>query len=386
MEDCSVLLGSATPSFESYFNAQSGKYSMATLTVRVDDRAMPFIQVVDMRTSAGADGRHGVFSRELVEAIRLRLDRAEQTILFLNRRGYSTSLQCPKCGFVARCSQCSIAFTYHRVSESLRCHICGGSRPIPAKCPECGDLAFKYAGLGTQRIEGIVTKLFPKARVRRMDSDVMRRKESYEEVLGEFKTGKIDILVGTQMIAKGLDFPNVTLIGVIYADLSLHVPEFRGGERTFQLLTQVAGRAGRGDVPGQVIVQSYTPSAPAILSAARMDFKGFYAKECEARRELKYPPFSRLVCITARGPVDERVAFGIKTLAGRLKTALPQNVTISGPAPAPLEKAKGLFRHQIMLRARAVSDMSIPLKEVLRSFEWPAKVTCSIDVDAISLS
>lgn len=386
MENASVLLGSATPSFESFYNAQTGKYSMATLTMRVDNRKMPVIRVVDMRDQADSEGRRKVFSRDLVEAMRLRLDRAEQTILFLNRRGYSTSLVCPKCGFVARCEMCSIAFTYHRVSEGLRCHVCGASRRVPEKCPECGDPAFKFSGIGTQRIEGIVAKLFPKARVRRMDSDVMGRKDAYEEVLGDFKTGKIDILVGTQMIAKGLDFPNVTLIGVIYADLSLYIPDFRAGERTFQLLTQVAGRAGRGDVPGEVIVQTYTPQAPAIRSAARMDYRGFYDRECSARRELKYPPFSRIVCITARGPSDERVALGARNLAERLKEVLPPQVTMSGPAPAPLSKAKGLYRHQIMLRSGSVKTISVPLREILRTFEWPPKVTCSIDVDAISLS
>lgn len=386
MENCTVLLGSATPSFESYYNAGIGKYTMVMLTVRVDNRSMPIIRVVDMRASADKEGRTKIFSRELVEAIRNRLDRAEQTMLFLNRRGYSTSLLCPKCGFVARCLMCNIAYTYHRVSEGLRCHVCGGAQRVPDKCPECGDLAFKFAGMGTQRIEGIVSKLFPKARVRRMDSDVMGRKDSYEEVLDAFKTGKIDILVGTQMIAKGLDFPNVTLIGVVYADLSLYIPDFRAGERTFQLLTQVAGRAGRGDVPGEVIVQTYTPSAPAIRSAARMDYKGFYERECEARRELQYPPFARLVCITARGSSDERVGLGVRMLADQLKAVLPPTVIMSGPAPSPLAKAKGLFRHQILLRSRDVRTISVPLKEILRTFKWPAKVTCSIDVDAISLS
>lgn len=386
MEHCAVLLGSATPSFESFYNAQNGKYTMVMLTKRVDNREMPSVRAIDMRVEAERSGRRGIFSRDLVSAISLRLDRAEQTILFLNRRGFSTSLQCPKCGFVARCPLCSIAFTYHRVSEGLRCHVCGGSRRVPDKCPECGDPAFKFSGMGTQKIEGIVTKLFPRARVRRMDSDAMGAKDSYEEVLGDFRTGKIDILVGTQMIAKGLDFPNVTLIGVIYADLSLHVQDFRAGERTFQLLTQVAGRAGRGDVPGEVLVQTYTPSAPAIRSAMAMDYKGFYEKECRERRELQYPPFSRLVCITARGPSDERVTYGMKMLAGRLKAVMPEAVTVRGPAPAPLAKAKGLFRHQLMLRAKLVNTITAPLKEVLRTFEWPPKVTCSIDVDAISLT
>ncbi|MEI6970432.1 MAG: primosomal protein N' [bacterium] len=385
MEHCSVLLGSATPSFESFYNAQTGKYAMVRLTKRVDDRKMPAIRVVDMRIEADRVGRPNIFSRDLVTAMGLRLDKGEQTILFLNRRGFSTSLQCPKCGYVARCPLCSIAYTYHRVAEGLRCHVCGGARRVPEKCPDCGDPAFKFSGMGTQRIEGIVSKLFPKARVRRMDSDAMGGKLSYEEVLDDFRTGKIDILVGTQMIAKGLDFPNVTLIGIIYADLSLYVSDFRAGERTFQLLTQVAGRAGRGDVPGEVLVQTYTPMAPAIRSAVAMDYVGFYEKECLERRELQYPPFSRLVCITARGPSDERVVVGMRELCERIRRVMPESVTMRGPSPAPLAKAKGLFRHQLMLRSRVVSTITTPLRDVLKEFQWPSKVACSVDVDAISL-
>ena len=242
---CAVVLGSATPAMESWSNSQNGKYILATLPKRADSRQMPAMRIIDMRIEAERAGHVNVFSKELLEAIERRLHEGEQTMLFLNRRGYSSNLICPKCGFVSECDQCSVSHTYHRSEESLRCHICGGSRPVPPKCPECGDPAFRFSGMGTQRVESVINKCFPKARTVRMDADTTTRKTAYEEILGAFRNGKIDILVGTQMIAKGLHFPNVTLVGVVYADLSLHVPDFRAGERTFQLLAQVAGRAGR---------------------------------------------------------------------------------------------------------------------------------------------
>ena len=346
---------------------------------------MPTMRILDMRRETDAQGRGSVFSRELVEAIRTRLDRAEQTMLFLNRRGFSSSLICPKCGYVANCSQCSVAYTYHKYDDKLLCHICGQVRRVPEACPECGERAFKFAGIGTQRVEAIVQKLFPKAQVQRMDADVTSGKGSHRRILGDFRVGKIDILIGTQMIAKGLHFPNVTLIGVIYADLSLHMPDFRAGERTFQLLTQVAGRAGRGDVPGDVIVQTYTPFHAAIQAARRLDFEGFFDQEIEFRRELGYPPFSHLLCVTVRGMSEERVAFSIEALASALKALLPSKVTVAGPTPAPLARAENYYRHQLIMRSPSTRSMVEPLKAVLREFKWPEKVVASVDVDAVSL-
>ena len=386
IEKCAVVLGSATPSMESYTNVCSGKYGMATLSHRVDHRRMPSMRIVDMRVETEREGRVNIFSRDLVEAIRSRLSKAEQTMLFLNRRGYATSLVCPRCGHVARCDSCSVAFTYHRHSDDLKCHICGATRRMPGKCQGCGDPAFKFAGMGTQRVENVVRKLFPTAAVQRMDSDVTTRKNAHRDILDDFRVGKTDILIGTQMIAKGLDFPNVTLIGVVYADLSLHIADFRAGERTFQLLTQVAGRAGRGEVPGEVIVQTYTPFHAAIQAARRLDYVGFYDQELEFRKELKYPPCSRLVCVTLRGRVESRVEYAAQTLAARLAQRLSPATVLSGPAPAPLARAKGYYRYQLMVRSTAVRKMVGVVRAALEDLKLPPKVTCSVDVDALNLS
>ena len=385
MEGCAVVLGSATPALESWHNARRGKYELASLPVRVDDRRMPAMRVVDMRIEAERTGHVSVLSGELVEAIRKRLDAAEQTILFLNRRGYATSLVCPHCGFVATCDHCSVSFTYHRKSERLCCHICGDSRVVPARCPSCSDPAFKFTGVGTQRVERIIAKCFPSANVQRMDADMTTKKDAYERILGDFRAGKTDILIGTQMIAKGLHFPNVTLVGVIYADLSLHMPDFRAAERTFQLLAQVSGRAGRGDVSGEVIVQTYTPHNVAVQAARRLDYEGFSDQELEFRKELSYPPFSHLVCLTLRGRSDEKTSFFAASLARELAAGLPRDVIVSEAAPAPLARAKGLYRYQVMLRSIAVQEMTGPLHKVLADFTLEEGLKLSVDVDAVSL-
>src|SRR5206468_8730880 len=270
---------------------------------RADDKKMPLVRIIDMRQTLRNDSVIPIFSPQLKEAIARRLEQNEQSILFLNRRGYSTALQCTNCGYVAQCPNCSVSLTYHRQAQQLRCHICNYEGAVPKICPEpkCGNPAIRYSGLGTERLEETLGKLFPHARLRRMDSDTLKKKDDYRRILGDFRLGKIDILVGTQMIAKGLHFPNVTLVGIIHADLSLHMPDFRAGERTFQLLTQVAGRAGRGDVEGEVIVQAFTPFHPAIQYARRHDFSGFYEQEVEFREQLKYPPVSRVALLTLRG-------------------------------------------------------------------------------------
>ena len=384
-EKCAVLLGSATPALESFANAKNGKYHLVEMMNRVDHRAMPHMRVVDMRQEAERTGRLSVFSRDLLDAVRKRLDKAEQVILFLNRRGYASSLVCPKCGLVAKCNDCSISMTYHRHDETLKCHICGAIQGVPDRCPGCQDPAFKFAGIGTQRVEVTVGKLFPHARIARMDADATRGKDSHRRILNEFKTGKIDILVGTQMIAKGLDFPNVTLIGVLNADMSLHMPDFRASERTFQLLTQVAGRAGRGEIPGEVIVQTSTPFHQAIQAARRLDYDGFCDQENEFRRELGYPPYGHLVCVGIKGLDQVKVTKAAEQFTAQLQPLLSSDVIVSGPSPAPLEKAKGQFRHQIMLRAPTTKAITTPLKVVAREFHWPHGVSVVIDVDAVSL-
>lgn len=427
MEGAVVVLGSATPSLESYYNCKHGKYTLLELPERVDDQKMPYVRVVDMRQAARGGKGPPIFSPQLKEAITQRLERGEQTILFLNRRGYSTALECTQCGYVANCPNCSLTLTYHRPEQKLRCHLCGYVEAVPTACPveKCRNPQIRYSGLGTQKVEDVLGKLFPKARVRRMDADVMKRKEDYRKVLGDFRTGKIDILIGTQMIAKGLHFPNVTLVGIIFADMALHQPDFRAGERTFQLLTQVAGRAGRGDVEGEVFVQAFTPFHPAIQFARRHDFVGFYEQEMEFREQLKYPPFARVALLTLKGRNEDKVKFSAEHVRKELdklvtekrekgqrgkgeretgstqpsksplllcsSAPLPaapstfRDLIIAGPAPAPLLRAESLYRYQLMLRTRAMSRLSQALARITTELTLPEDVTLTVDIDPVSL-
>jgi len=380
-----VILGSATPSLESYHNVQSGKYQLLNLTHRVDAQKMPHIRIVDMRQETLRQKGQAVISEQLRQAIQARLDKKEQSILFLNRRGFSTSLICSVCGYVCECPNCSLALTYHRSSSKIVCHICGHTGTVPSKCPECADPKIKYSGTGTEKVEEAVQRIFPQAVIKRMDADTMTRKEAYRETLTAFRTGKIDILVGTQMIAKGLHFPNVTLVGIVNADLALHIPDFRAGERTFQLLTQVAGRAGRGDVEGEVFVQSFTPFSPSIQFARHHDFAGFWQQEIEFREKFDWPPFSHMVLITIRSPHETKAGFSAETLARKLKDSLPKGVTLSEPAPAPLAKSHGNFRFHLMLRTQSILKLSRHLREVLEKLTFPEEVIVTVDVDPYQL-
>ena len=389
MEKAVVVLGSATPSMESFHNAKKGKYRLLEMPTRADDAKMPIVRVVDMRMVAKKQKDQTVLSPQLKEAILQRLEQKQQVMLFLNRRGFATSLQCPQCGYLAQCPNCSISLTYHRAAQQLRCHICGHAAPAPTVCPEtsCRNPAIRFAGLGTEKVEATLAKVFPHARISRMDSDTLKRKEDYRRVLGDFRTGKIDILVGTQMIAKGLHFPNVTLVGIIHADLGLHVPDFRAGERTFQLLTQVAGRAGRGDIEGEVWVQAFTPFHPAIQYARRHDFLGFYDQEIEFREQLRYPPFARVALLTFRGRNEEKVEFTAKhfrKLLDPLAAEFP-DLKLNGPAPAPLAKAETYHRFQIMLRAGQMSRLSRRLNEISLANALPDDIRLVIDIDPINL-
>ncbi|HOY57118.1 MAG TPA: primosomal protein N' [Verrucomicrobiota bacterium] len=389
-EGAVVVLGSATPSLESYYNARRGKYALLELPNRVDDQKLPVVRVVDLCREYRGDKGIPILSNLLREAVTRRLERKEQVILFLNRRGYATSLQCPRCGYVANCPNCSVALTYHRSRQQLLCHICGHQKPAPTACPEasCRNPAIRYAGLGTQRVEETLRRVFPHAQIQRMDSDVLKRKEDYRRILGDFRTGKIDILLGTQMIAKGLHFPNVTLVGIIHADLTLHVPDFRSAERTFQLLTQVSGRAGRGDVEGEVIVQSFTPYHPAIQYAKRHDFINFYEQEIEFRTQLKYPPISRIALLTLKGRNEDKVKFTAAHVKRELDAALAgfKDAVLAGPAPAPLLRAETLYRHQIMLRTRQLAKASALLAEIIDRLSLPEEVTLTVDIDPVNLT
>ncbi len=387
LEGCAVVLGSATPSLESYRHARAGKYRLVQMRKRVDRCVMPAVRVVDMRVEAEKAGAAHLLSQELIEAVRLRLARAEQTMLFLNRRGYATTVMCPVCGHTETCPNCSVKMTYHKTAERMMCHVCGELRAVPTLCgnPDCRAPNIKMAGVGTQRVEAAVKKIFPKARIARMDSDTTGAKDAHAQILGKFRRGDIDILIGTQMIAKGLDFPNVTLVGVIYADLSLQMPDFRAAERTFQLLTQVAGRAGRGDVPGEVFVQTYAPFHPAVQSSRNADFDTFFDQEIEMRREMRYPPFTRLTTVLFKGADEAAVAACSREFAERLKVKLPAAVRLTGPAPAPLAKAKGFHRAQLMLWAAFAKEYVPPLRALLKEFKAPKGVAISVNVDALSL-
>jgi primosomal protein N' (replication factor Y) (superfamily II helicase) len=388
IEKCVVVLGSATPSLESYHNAGTGKYRIATLTQRVDEKQMPLMRIVDLRQERRKEKAAAILSEKLRAAIADRLEKREQTILFLNRRGFSTSLLCSNCGEARNCPNCSVALTFHRhpaVAGRLSCHLCGHTAAVPKKCPACGKDALIYAGFGTEKVESTVAHIFPKATVRRMDADSMTRKEAYRETLRNFRTGKIDILVGTQMIAKGLHFPNVTLVGIINADLALHLPDFRAGERTFQLLTQVAGRAGRGETPGEVFVQTYTPFSPSIQFARHHDFAGYFQQELEFRERCDFPPFKHAILITVRSAHEGRAKLSAETLKRRLKEALPEEFILGDATPAPLEKLQGQFRFHILIRGEAIMRLSRLVRETLDKLPFPEDVAVAVDVDPYQL-
>ena len=385
IEKCVVLLGSATPSLESYFNATRGKYQLATLTKRVDENQMPLIRIVDLRQERRKEKGMAILASKLRDAIAARLEKREQTILFLNRRGFSTSLLCSNCGESRDCPNCSVALTFHRGAARLSCHLCGHTAAVPKKCPACGEDALIYSGFGTEKVEANVSQIFPSAVVKRMDADSMTRKDAYRETLRAFRAGKIDILVGTQMIAKGLHFPNVTLVGIINADLALHLPDFRAGERTFQLLTQVAGRAGRGETSGEVFVQTYTPFSPSIQFARHHDFAGYFQQELEFRERCDFPPFKHVVLITVRSAHEARAKFSAETLTRRLKENLPNEFILGAPAPAPLEKLQGQFRFHILIRGEAILRLSRLIRETLDKLPFPEDVAAAVDVDPYQL-
>jgi len=388
IEKCVAVLGSATPSLESYHNAAIEKYRLVALTQRIDEKQMPLMRVVDLRQERRKDKTATVLSEKLRTAIADRLEKREQTILFLNRRGFSTSLLCSNCGEARDCPNCSVALTFHRypaVAGRLSCHLCGHTAAVPKKCPACGKDALIYAGFGTEKVESTVSQIFPEATVRRMDADSMTRKEAYRETLRNFRTGKIDILVGTQMIAKGLHFPNVTLVGIINADLALHLPDFRAGERTFQLLTQVAGRAGRGETSGEVFVQTYTPFSPSIQFARHHDFTGYFQQELEFRERCDFPPFKHAILITVRSAHEGRAKLSAETLRRRLKEALPEEFILGEATPAPLEKLQGQFRFHILIRGEAIMRLSRLVRETVDRLPFPEDVAVTIDVDPYQL-
>jgi primosomal protein N' (replication factor Y) len=386
-EPCAIVLGSATPSLESWQNTQKDKYELVRLNERADGQSMPLVRVVDMRLETKKQkGGVAILSDKLRTAIEQRLEKGEQSILFLNRRGFARSLQCTACGHVCQCPHCAVALTYHRTDERLVCHVCGHQSIVPRKCPECRDPGILLQGYGTQKVEEVLSKVFPKAKFARIDADAMRRKNALRDTLHAFKTHKIDILIGTQMIAKGLHFPNVTLVGILNADLGLHVPDFRAGERTFQLITQVAGRAGRGDLEGEVIVQTFTPHSPSIQYARKHDFDGYSEQEMEFRREFAFPPYGHCAVLTSRSTHERRAEFTLQTLHLRLAENLPKGITLGEVLPSPLIRSHGQFRFQITLRARRARLLTQHVQAVLARTTLPEDVTVVFDMDALNFS
>ena len=386
-EPCAIVLGSATPSLESWHNTETGKYQLVRLNQRADNASMPLVRVVDMRLEQTKHkGGPAILSDKLRTALEQRLEKGEQAILFLNRRGFARSLQCPSCGHVCQCPHCAVSLTYHRTDERLVCHVCGHQAIVPRKCPECKSPAIILQGYGTQKVEEVLTKVLPQAKFARIDADAMRRKNALRDTLSAFKAHKIDILIGTQMIAKGLHFPNVTLVGILNADLSLHVPDFRAGERTFQLITQVAGRAGRGDLEGEVIVQTFTPHSPSIQYARKHDFDGFSEQEMEFRRQFSFPPYAHCAVLTSRSSHERRAEFTLQTLHLRLAENLPKGITLGEVLPSPLIRSHGQFRFQITLRSHQARPLTRHVQQILSKTSLPEDVTVVFDMDALNFS
>ena len=384
LEKCPVVLGSATPSLESIHNAQSGKYSIVKITERADGQSLPLIRILDMRLEGKNKSGLGIISERLRVSIDKRLEKHEQVILLLNRRGFARSLQCPDCGHVLTCLHCSLPLTYHQTDDRLMCHLCGFKSLTPRVCPECKSSNIMLQGYGTQKVEELLHRTFPSAKITRIDADVARRKNAVRDILNQFRARKIDILLGTQMIAKGLDFPNVTLVGVLNADLGLYIPDPRAAERTFQLMTQVAGRAGRGDLSGEVIIQTFTPESPCLQYARHHDTDGFSAQELEMRRMFHLPPFSHISVLTIRSPHESAAEYATHTLAKRLQGMIPPTVTMTDPMPAPIPKAHGQFRFQITLKGPNARVLSRLLRQLIQEAKLGEDITAVIDVDAMS--
>jgi primosomal protein N' (replication factor Y) (superfamily II helicase) len=381
-----VVLGSATPSLESRFNASSGKYTLLELPERIADRPMPTVQVIDMRQEFLETRKHAIFSRALLDAIRERLANNEQAMILLNRRGFSTFVACRSCGERVQCINCALTLTYHRRDRRLLCHYCGYAEKVPSVCPKCGSEHVHFMGSGSERVEDELHGEFPEARIARLDRDTVAGKRQFEDILQNFRERNFDILVGTQMIAKGHDIPNVTLVGVVSADVGIGMPDFRAAERTFQILTQVAGRAGRGHLPGMVYMQTINPDHYAIRFAAQQDYAGFFEKELQFRRFMKYPPFAAMANVLIRAPKQEE-ALRMSTELGHHITPAPENMRIMGPAEAPVPRLKAEFRYQLLIKSGSRKDLNALLKkaqEFARTQKWNATALV-IDVDPLTL-
>jgi primosomal protein N' (replication factor Y) len=381
-----ILLGSATPSLETRYNAERGKYTRLALPGRIERRPMPAVSVIDMRHEFLETRKQATFSRALIDAVTERLENGEQTMLLLNRRGFSSFVACRACGERLQCVNCSVTLTYHKRDRRMLCHYCNYATPVPDRCPKCASEFLQFIGVGSERLETELGAAFPRARIARLDRDTVGGKRDYETILAGFRERHFDILVGTQMIAKGHDIPNVTLVGIVNADLGLGLPDFRAAERTFQLLTQAAGRAGRGETPGIVLIQTINPDHYAIQCAAEQDYEKFYRKEIEFRRLMYYPPFGALANIIVRS-TNEEDALTRSAALGRLLNPAPEGVRIMGPAAAPVLRVKSEYRYQMLLKTASRKRLGEVLAQVRRfaaAEKWgPANL--AIDVDPMTL-
>jgi primosomal protein N' (replication factor Y) len=392
LQNIPVLMGSATPSLESWHNAQRGQYTLLTLPQRVLERPMPNVVLIDRRHQEPRKVWFGGLSEPLERAMHHALKDGGQVMLLLNRRGFSTHVHCPACGHVEQCRFCDLAMTYHQQREAMLCHYCGYEAEPPEKCPKCGQATVRYQGLGTEKLEEEIRQRFPGYVVRRMDSDTMRKPGSHARVLGAFRAGLIHILLGTQMIAKGLDFPNVTLVGVVNADIGLHVPDFRAAERTFQLVSQVAGRTGRGDNAGKVLVQTFTPSHPAIALAATHDYAAFVAGELAHRKAHHYPPYQRLARVIIRGrdqvaagEFAERMAAAFNAALQAVAATRAAEVRLLGPAEAPVFKLKGYYRYHFQLQSPSAAALHHVLRAVTPTLRPPSGIEFTLDIDPFQM-
>lgn len=384
MHGATLVMGSASLSMEARQRAQDGEWRLVELPERAHGKPMPSVTVVDMAAEFTA-GHRSMFSRGLTGALTDVRDRGEKAVLFLNRRGFASFLLCRECGFVPRCSACSTSLTFHEVGARLMCHHCGHTRPVPATCPQCDSAYLRQFGAGTQRVESELQALLPAWPIVRMDADTTRGKGAHERLLAHFESLPSGVLLGTQMIAKGLDFPEVTLVGVISADVTLNLPDFRAGERTYQLLEQVAGRAGRGKGTGRVFLQTYWPEHPALLAAAEHDPTLFYVQEAASRRELGYPPYGRLANILVWGKDRNSVARHTRGAAEALASVAPDEWAVLGPSPAPLSKLKGVWRWHVLVKAPRDAVLAEVISHALSDLSTPSGVTCVVDIDPVDL-
>ncbi len=385
-----VLLGSATPSLESYWNATTGKYHLHTLPRRVDDRPLPEVTVVDMKREPFQKKQRAIFSRELRLKMQERLERGEKIVLLQNRRGFSPFITCVSCGESVQCKSCRVTLTYHRseTAPETRCHYCDFQAPPPPFCPTCNSAELRFDGIGTQKVESALLEQFPGIRVIRMDVDTTGWKGAHDELVERFRHGEADVLLGTQMVAKGLDFPEVTLVGVISADNGMHMPDFRAAERTFQLLTQVAGRSGRGRTAGEVVIQTLLPDDQALRSASRQDYAAFSERELEERRQSGFPPFGRLMIFRWRGTDEDEVTKAAQQGVAALRRGLDQHALLLGPGPAPLARLRGHFRWQALLRGESVHLLHQQVAGALPTMRETAKnhaTTFAINVDPLTM-